>query len=154
MTTHIDLNEVFDLYKTLSPDMGGWVSSTLFMQRIATLYNCKPLTARNFIVKNSIFFEMEHGRIRLRAEKIASMAEQTNAQEEFLKWKSERDALLDEIVQFLSTKQGDPFIENLLIQVALAREELTSYNDAKLASILMDLRRDFHFVPTKELASL
>ena len=151
MTTHIDLNEVFELIKTCDPDMGGWVNTKIFLQRIASHYDCKPLTARHFLLKNAPFFELRHGTIRLKAEKMSSIAEQSNTQAEFEEWRKERDALLDEVVNFLSTKQGDPYVENLLIQVALAREELTSYNDVKLASILMDLRRDYNFVPSKEL---
>jgi hypothetical protein len=151
MTIKIDLNEILELFKTCAPDGDGWVSTSLFLDRVAIRYDCKPLTARNFVLKNSSYFEMRHGRIRLRIEAAGSIAEQGNAQAEFETWQAEREALLNECVQFLSTKQGDPYVENLLIQIALARDELKSYNDAKLASIVMDLRRDYSFIPSKEL---
>jgi len=150
MTTQIELNEVLDSVRLSPTDSEGYVNTALLLSKLALKYDCKVLTIRNFISKHSSYFDSKHGRMRLREEAQIPQQIQKDAQAEFQVWHDERCAYLDEIVQFLSTRQ-DPYMENLLIQIALAREELSSYSDAKLCSIDMDLRRDYGFVPKTEL---
>lgn len=151
MTIQIDVNRVVKLFSESAPDAEGWVTTSLILSKLASEHTCKPLTARNFLIRNTQYFEFQHGRVRLRKENVATVAEQSNIQEEFTKWLKEREALLDECVAYLSSQDTSPYLENFFVQIASLREELRSYNDSRLLGVLADLKRDYDFEPKTEL---
>jgi hypothetical protein len=151
MTIPIQFSVVLKMFNESQPDADGWVVMHVILDKIVHEYLCKPLTARNFLIRNAASFEMQYGRVRVRKESIATFEEQNKIQEHFTLWLKEREALLDECASYLSTQIISPYLENFIVQIASLREDLRSFNDERLEGILTDLKRDYNFVPQTQL---
>ena len=66
---------------------------------------------------------------------------------EFKQWVALRIDLIGETMEFLKTLPMSPTVENLLVAISNAREELKSYTDDKLRNLTMDLSTSYGFVP-------
>jgi hypothetical protein len=144
--------EVSDLYKlmeTLQKDIDGYASFTLLLKEASAFYGCNQLTVRNFILKRPQFFELKRGQVRVKL--VATLEEQEEDLSEFYNWQSNRTEVLEECLQFLQVQNLTPFVQNLLVLAANARNEFNSYSDRNLVELMDELRREFDFTPQKSL---
>ena len=147
MTSLIDIDIVQIMMQEAEHDKDGWIKMKSLLDRISLKYECTYLTARNFMLKNIDIFEFKHGYVKNRVEPMSNIEEQVDAQQEFEVWLKTHEAVLNECTEFLSKQTPSPYIENTLVQVAVAREELKSYNSSKYDSLMLDMGRDYNFVP-------
>ena len=150
MTIPIALDELYRIIKDLQPDTEGFVPTNPFLAKASEFFGCTELTVRNFVNKNSSFFDLKHGLISMK--KIDTTHEQIVDADNYEVWLSDREAVLNECLEFLKIQTPSPYVENILVQAASARDELHAFSDSKLASFLMTLKRDFNFSPTKTLS--
>jgi hypothetical protein len=129
----------------MDKDAEGWADFKEFLLRASEDNHCTVLTIRSYVNKYPDLFEHRHSQIR--AKKISPLPDQVKQNEEFNKWQEQREAILNECLEFLKVQTPTPYIENILVQIASVREELRSYTDTKLSSLIMDLQREFNFTP-------
>ena len=147
----IEMKEVLLAFEALPKDEMGFANIIDLLDEVAKLYNCVPLTVRNFINKNSELFERKHGLISIKKDIVQLKVSQDTVDKEYESWKANRNKILDECAYFLSVQTPSPYIENLLAQLASAREELSVFSDTKLMTLLLDLGREYNFTPTTSL---
>ena len=145
----IESIELYKILSTLPQDAEGFVTMKEFLDKAAEIFHCTPLTIRNFLKKNSEFFEYRHGLIR--GKKIDTLEDQAEDQKEYSEWLKPREGILDECLHFLKYQTPSPYIENLLVRMATAREELKSYTELQLLNVLLDLKREYNFIPKTTL---
>ena len=149
MTIAFDVGTLVTLLESLQADDYGFVKTSLFAEKIAELYNCSWLTVHNFIVKNPQIFDYKHGYVRPAPRR--EMGKQDEDQKVYKAWLAPREVLLNECTTYLASLSPNPFIENLLVAIATAREDLKSYSDYSLSSILLTLKRELNFEPQTKL---
>lgn len=147
----IEMKNVLLAFESLQKDEMGFANIITLMDEIAKEYDCTQLTVRNFINKNPELFERKHGLISIKKDMVKLKASQDTIDAEYESWKSNRNKILDECAYFLSVQTPSPYIENLLAQLASAREELSVFSDTKLMTLLLDLGREYNFTPTTTL---
>ena len=128
----------------LTPDSDGYVQSKILFEEASKALNCGSQTIRNYVIKNPDYFDRKHGKIRIRKMEIKKQVEDFT---EFTSWLTPRYAVLDECAEFLKVQTPSPYLENILVRLAIAREELSSYNDTKFSSFLIDIDKEYNFVP-------
>lgn len=147
----IEMKEVLLAFEALQKDEYGFANIIDLLGEVAKLYQCTPLTVRNFINKNSETFERRHGKINMKKDIVQLKASQDIVDAEYESWKANRNKILDECAYFLSVQTPSPYVENLLAQLASAREELSVFSDTKLLTFLLDLHREYNFTPSTSL---
>ena len=150
MTVKIDLLEIHKIIKMFT-ERDGWANTKRVLEATAKLYGCKPQTIRFFIYRNDDTFDIEFGRIRLKPVEISTVKEQDNETEIFEKWLQPKMKLVDECTEFLKKVEGMPEVETMLISISNARENLYNYDDSKLKSFVMELKKTFGFVPVNKI---
>ena len=150
MTISIALDELYRMIRESNPDSEGYVSVNQLLLKASEFFCCKPLTVRNFINKHRDLFEFRHGLIGLK--KVNTMEEQIIDTSEYEVWLKDREEVLNECLEFLKLQTPNPYIENIWVQCASARDDLYSFSDSKLLSLIMTIKRDFNFSPTKTLS--
>jgi hypothetical protein len=108
-------------------------------------------TVRNFIWRNSEAFDFTYGRLRKKVAKSTNIEQQVQDDQEFQKWLAPRMSLVEECLVFLKGVPVSPTLDNLLVMIANAREELYSYIDGKLDTVVMELRKSYGFEPTTKI---
>jgi hypothetical protein len=152
MTVEIEVQQLYKLVETLEKDADGYVQFAKLLTEASAFYGCTQLTVRNFINKHSQYFEMKYGLVKVKL--IATLKEQEEDSKVFLAFLENRNAVLDECVNFLSVQNQSPYVQNMLALANSARHEFGSYTDSNLRTLLEDLEREFHFVPQKEINHL
>lgn len=147
----IEMKNVLLAFEALSKDEMGFANIITLMDEVAREYSCTQLTVRNFINKNPELFERKHGFIKIKSNMVQLKVSQDSIDKEYEIWKANRMKILDECAYFLSVQTPSPYIENLLAQLASAREELSVFSDTKLMTFLLDLHREYNFTPTTNL---
>ena len=150
MTASIDPLELYRVAVSLPMDDSGFVKLKPLLVAASKQFNCAELTIRNYIRNRHHQFELKYNHVRvLKVESLPSIFED---QHEFDAWQQCREATLNEVADFLQVQTPSPYLENTLVKVAVAREELRHYNESNLENLLMELRRKYNFVP-KSLAT-
>jgi len=145
MTASIDPLELYRVAVSLPMDDSGFVKLKPLLSAAAKQFNCAELTIRNYIRQRPHQFELKYNQVRvLKVESLPSILED---QHEFDAWQQCREATLNEVADFLQVQTPSPYLENTLVKVAVAREELRHYNESNLENLLMELRREYNFVP-------
>ena len=152
MTVKLKVSEIYTIIKLYATGSAeGWVPTQSVYNNVASIYSCSPNTIRNFVVRRPEFFEVEFGMIRPAKFSDKPSIEQLNDEEEFKSWIAPRIDLIGEVLFFLTNVPMSPSVENLLVAVANAREELRSYNDDKLRSLVIELCTIYSFVPKTQI---
>ena len=147
----IEMKNVLLSFEALSKDELGFANIIDLLNKVSKLYDCTPLTVRNFINKNPEMFQRKHGMINIKKDIVQLKVSQDTVDAEYESWKANRNKVLDECAYFLSVQTPSPYVENLLAQLASAREELSVFSDTKLMTMLLDLGREYNFTPTTNL---
>lgn len=144
MTVKFNITELYNIMDKLPRDTENFIRTTSFIKLIQERYGCTPLTIRNFILRNPGIFDVKHGRVRIPKPEVAINQERDQA--EFNVWFKKNEQMLNQCSRFLMMQEPQtPAIENLLVIVASAREQLLDYSNSKLMDLLGTLRRDFNF---------
>ena len=150
MTTKIDPLELYRYALSLDMDDKGFVKLKPLLSGAAKQFNCNELTIRNFIKNRPQQFDLKYNYVRvLKVDSIPNTS--VDDQHEFESWRQQREAVLNEVVEFLKVQTPSPYLENTLVKIATAREELSKYNDSNLENLLMELRREYNFIPKTSL---
>jgi len=149
LTTKIDPLELYRVALALPMDDSGFVKLKPLLATAAKQFNCAELTIRNYIRQRPHQFELKYNSVRVL--KVDSLPSTLDDQHEFETWQQCREATLNEVAEFLKVQTPSPYLENTLVKVATAREELRKYNDSNLENLLMELRREYNFVPKTSL---
>ncbi len=147
----IEMKDVLLAFEALPKDEFGFANFVDLIEAVAKLYQCTPLTVRNFLNKNPEVFQRKHGFINIKKDIVQLKTNQDTVDTEYESWKANRNKILDECAFFLSVQTPSPYIENMLAQLASAREELSVFSDSKLMTLLLDLSREYNFTPETNL---
>jgi hypothetical protein len=150
MTVEFDLTELYNTIAVLT-DKEGWANAQSVFKATATMHGCTMQTVRNFIWRNSEAFDFTYGRLRKKVAKSTNIEQQVQDDQEFQKWLAPRMSLVEECLVFLKGVPVSPTLDNLLVMIANAREELYSYIDGKLDTVVMELRKSYGFEPTTKI---
>ena len=140
-----DVLAVINVYTSGSAK--SWAPAKLVYLDVAHKSECNPNSVRNFIVRHPEVFEIKYGKIRPKPTELHEVSQQLSDEEEFKQWVALRIDLIGETMEFLKTLPMSPTVENLLVAISNAREELKSYTDDKLRNLTMDLSTSYGFVP-------
>lgn len=149
MTIRFDVNDLLKIFEKIDKEPDGYCLTKDFFKAVAKEYLCSPLAVRNFVLKNTDHFDLRHGYIRGHVPEI--IPNKVDDVKFFEEWVANREKVIDECVHFLSVQTPNPYIENILVQLASTRENLKNYDDSKLFYLLLDLKRDYNFTPQTSL---
>lgn len=147
MTVEIDEAEVNKIIYMLKDGKEEWANAMKVFAALSNLYHCSPQTPRNFVYRHPELYEVKYGKVRVKVAQIKTNVDQDSATAEFEQWLAPRLVLAEECAQQLNSAPQNPDVETLLIALANAREDLNSYDDTKLQSVVMELRKIYGFKP-------
>lgn len=146
MTIPITIADIYKTIKELSPDPNGFVRMVELTTTVAEKLGCTEITVRNFIMRNLEYFNRKHGLIRPKQPtRISNQMEDVKIYQE---WLAKKEQIIKQCNAFLATiTPPSPIVEAFLVALSNSREELKSYGDDKLQMVLLDLKREYDFIP-------